>query len=385
MKNTILSVAAFFALSTSAIAQDTLQTMTRLAIDSTLTVGDSASFGSKVTVDDQMTIKGTTEMQQNATARNDLKVEGELYLPNLSSPGETELDILFSDPANGRTYRAEKDYLTSVVYGSKVCSSPNGIYPNPTWSNGPNKIYVECPEIKVGIATANPTHNLTNLGDSKLLGHTWLGSTASIGADNDNFSRLSIRNTTYGAGLHINNSGHTGDYNKLLWLEYTNPSTEIMKVTNSVSNYNAFYLNASGTMVINNGNYNTFDLGSDGTLIMRNATQKTFQFETSGLLRARRVKVDADNWADYVFESDYKLMPLNELKSYVETNKHLPNVPSASEVLANGVDVAEMNKILLEKVEELTVYLLQQNAMSIDLEKQISELKLKIEDLENNK
>jgi hypothetical protein len=70
------------------------------------------------------------------------------------------------------------------------------------------------------------------------------------------------------------------------------------------------------------------------------------------------VRVDIANengWADYVFEEDYVLMPTAELEAYIKEHKHLPGVPSAQEVVEEGIDLAEMNKILLEKVEELTL------------------------------
>lgn len=384
MKNFIVSVAALFALTTSAIAQDTIQTVTRLNVDSTLVVGDSANFGSRVTVEDRMTIKGMTEMQMDATARQDLKVEGDLYLPNISTVSGNKLNILFSDPADGKTYRGDAEFLNGLIYGSKLCSSPNGQYPNPTWSNGMNKVFLECPEIMVGIGTNAPAYNLDNRGNTKLYGHTWFGSTASIGADNDNFSRFYIKNTSYGAALHINNSGNNSAYNKLLFFEYSAPTTEIMKVRNTALNYDAFVLNSSGGMTINNGNYIPFDLKADGQLIMSNATGKTFQFDPNGLLRARRIKVDADSWADFVFEPNYDLMPLPEVKAYVEENKHLPGVPSEQEVVEQGIDLAAMNKILIQKVEELMLHMIDQNETVTELKAEIEALKAKIVELEQH-
>jgi hypothetical protein len=66
-------------------------------------------------------------------------------------------------------------------------------------------------------------------------------------------------------------------------------------------------------------------------------------------------------WPDYVFGEGYKLMSLNELKSYIAKNKHLPNVPNATEISENGIPLAEMNRVLLEKVEELTLYIIKMN------------------------
>jgi hypothetical protein len=65
-------------------------------------------------------------------------------------------------------------------------------------------------------------------------------------------------------------------------------------------------------------------------------------------------------WPDYVFQPDYCLRPLQELQDFIRINKHLPDVPSAATVAENGQDLGEMNKILLRKIEELTLYILQQ-------------------------
>ncbi|PIQ35351.1 MAG: hypothetical protein COW63_00945 [Bacteroidetes bacterium CG18_big_fil_WC_8_21_14_2_50_41_14] len=77
------------------------------------------------------------------------------------------------------------------------------------------------------------------------------------------------------------------------------------------------------------------------------------------------------DWGDYVFKPDYNLMPLNELSLFIKKNQHLPNVPSEKEVMVNGYGLAEMNEILLKKVEELTLYILEQQKV---LETQQAEL-----------
>ena len=87
------------------------------------------------------------------------------------------------------------------------------------------------------------------------------------------------------------------------------------------------------------------------------------------LAREIRVSVATSDWPDYVFGENYELMSLKDLDAYVKANKHLPGVPSASELGEQGtVDLGEMNAILLKKVEELTRYV-------IDLQKQIDEMK----------
>jgi hypothetical protein len=84
---------------------------------------------------------------------------------------------------------------------------------------------------------------------------------------------------------------------------------------------------------------------------------------------------EESRWADKVFEKDYSLMPLSEVKAFVDKNKHLPNVPSANEVVENGIVINEMVSKLLEKVEELTLYTIQQQAEIDKLKAQVSSKK----------
>ena len=88
------------------------------------------------------------------------------------------------------------------------------------------------------------------------------------------------------------------------------------------------------------------------------STSGAFKLYVEGGIRTERVKVDVANlngWADYVFEEDYVLMPIEELEAFIKEHKHLPGVPSAKQVVEEGIDLAEMAKVLLEKIEELTL------------------------------
>jgi hypothetical protein len=81
---------------------------------------------------------------------------------------------------------------------------------------------------------------------------------------------------------------------------------------------------------------------------------------------------------DYVFEPGYKLRPLSEVEEHVKEHKHLPDVPSAAQIKQKGLDVSQMNMALLKKVEELTLYVIQQHKQVAEQQKQISELKAQI-------
>ncbi len=84
------------------------------------------------------------------------------------------------------------------------------------------------------------------------------------------------------------------------------------------------------------------------------------RLSVNGNIRAKEVKVEMDNWPDYVFTEGYALLPLAELETHIKTHGHLPGMPSAEEAEADGIGLAEMNRKLLEKVEELTLHLIEQ-------------------------
>ncbi|MBY0435311.1 MAG: hypothetical protein K2U26_14485 [Cyclobacteriaceae bacterium] len=106
----------------------------------------------------------------------------------------------------------------------------------------------------------------------------------------------------------------------------------------------------------------------------------------NGTVYSKEVKVDLNiQGPDYVFEKDYKLASLDEIKSYIDEHKHLPEVPSAKEMEKNGVQLGEMNMLLLKKVEELTLYLIEQNKKLDSQTKLISQQNERIAKLETNR
>ncbi|NMN37169.1 hypothetical protein [Pedobacter sp. SG918] len=98
----------------------------------------------------------------------------------------------------------------------------------------------------------------------------------------------------------------------------------------------------------------------------------------NGKIRAKEIKVEATNWPDYVFEKKYQIASLGELEKYIKTNKHLPEMPSATEVESNGVELGDLVKKLLKNQEELTLHLIaQQKTIKALEEKIISQQSLK--------
>ncbi|MEO1254214.1 MAG: hypothetical protein AAFY41_04895, partial [Bacteroidota bacterium] len=102
------------------------------------------------------------------------------------------------------------------------------------------------------------------------------------------------------------------------------------------------------------------------------------ELTVDGSIHSKEVKVDLNiPGPDYVFEPEYELRTLKETKAYIEENKHLPEIPSAKEMEANGIDIGDMNMRLLKKIEELTLY-------QIELLERLEKAELKIQALEND-
>jgi trimeric autotransporter adhesin len=103
-----------------------------------------------------------------------------------------------------------------------------------------------------------------------------------------------------------------------------------------------------------------------------------YKLYVSGGILTEKLKValkSSTNWADYVFENNYKLMPLKKVESFIKENKHLPNVPSAKTLEKDGIDVNEMLAKQMEKIEELTLYIIEVNKKVEKVEKENIALK----------
>ncbi len=163
-------------------------------------------------------------------------------------------------------------------------------------------------------------------------------------------------------------------------------TSDTLKITNSTTGHGA----GDGLDIMNTGNESyVFNRENGGlTFGTNNTTRMTISngglvkigttttpagyklYVEQGIL-TEKIKVaikTSGNWSDYVFADDYKLAPLSEVETYLKENKHLPGIPSANEVVSNGLDLAQMDAKLLEKVEELTLYI-------IKMEKDMNELK----------
>ena len=128
---------------------------------------------------------------------------------------------------------------------------------------------------------------------------------------------------------------------------------------------------ATSNLVFDNNEILARNNGAAATLVLQNdggsvrignvAAPADYKFAINGkmICEELKVKLASSGWPDYVFANDYKLKSLSDLRRFIDQNKHLPGIPAAAEVEKNGIEVGDMQRKLMEKVEELTLYILQ--------------------------
>jgi hypothetical protein len=126
------------------------------------------------------------------------------------------------------------------------------------------------------------------------------------------------------------------------------------------------------------GNPTTLTLTQDGNVGIGTTYPGTFKLAVEGKIAARGVKVTTAAFADYVFEPTYQLRSISSVESYINENKHLPGMPSAKEVEKDGgFELGNMNVKLLEKIEELTLYVIELKKENEQMKKEIKEIRKK--------
>lgn len=275
-----------------------------------LQVSGKMKVDSSLTVQDSLFVQSAARMEgsfevEGASKFQDVQIDGTLYLTNLQANNNpSDFSILVAD-GNGAVLKSGPGSLFPVPSDPLgICDLQGGGYlSNPYWISQPNKLYTACPEILVGINTETPRVN------------------------------FDVRGKTY---------------------------------------TNRFFMGSADPLVVNNDLYFhlkvPFEASADKTVFkIENNNRQLFSINNNGLIRSREILIDAEVWADHVFEPSYLLRPLSEVETFIQQNGHLPDVPSEAEVKVDGINVAEMNALLLQKIEELTLY-------TIELEKRMNEM-----------
>jgi len=182
-------------------------------------------------------------------------------------------------------------------------------------------------------------------------------------ADNQDLFRLSHPgsplNASFSIGFGKNNTN--------------NSNTAIdFKVQYSSDYYNVFSINRQNRDMYYIGE-GYFGIGTDSPQSL---------LSVNGTITSKEVKVTMEGWSDFVFQPTYQLKPLEEVETYIKENQHLPDVPSEATVKEEGIALGEMDATLLQKIEELTLYVIDLNKKYKNLEKENQDIRAKNQELE---
>ncbi len=192
-----------------------------------------------------------------------------------------------------------------------------------------------------------------------------------------NVNGVGVGTTNPLSALHLSNNNHSivirmGSVNNNLY-----ESAIRSRFVDNVGSFLEFG-NYGGSSAFNN----FLSIAPTGNIGIGTTNPIGYKLAVEGTIGAREVKVTTAAWADFVFLPTYKLRTLGEVEQFIKTNNHLPEIPTEAEVKENGVGLGEMNAKLLQKIEELTLYMIEMKKENELQNREIKELK---EIIQNNK
>jgi len=275
-------------------------------------------------------------------------------------------DVVMENVATTNEIAIDENNLTSTVNG--VASSTPIINSVATIVSENNQLttYVN------GVASTSIT--LPSSADEQNLSVS--GNVLSI----SNGNSITLPQTVVTAGDNISVTG-TGSAETPYVI--SSSDTSLYTANGSISQNTTTGANRVVNMNSRNIWFNTATSSSNGKIYIGNTTAYPtttgdYRLYVEGGILTEKVKValrSSTNWADYVFAKDYKLMSLKDVEKFVTANKHLPGIDSADELATKGLDLAEMQAKQMEKIEELTLYIIEQNKVLERNQKEIEELK----------
>jgi len=152
---------------------------------------------------------------------------------------------------------------------------------------------------------------------------------------------------------------HLSDIDALaLRIESTGTNNAVLDLRNSRQAWNIYSQGTSGNLVIDGGVSETMVMDTIGNVGI-GTTSPQSKLAVNGTITTKEIKVTEAGWADFVFDEDYDLASLDEVESFIRENKHLPDIPSAKEVDQQGLAVSEILAKQMQKIEELTLYVIE--------------------------
>ncbi|UOY05906.1 hypothetical protein L0P88_18440 [Muricauda sp. SCSIO 64092] len=204
---------------------------------------------------------------------------------------------------------------------------------------------------------------------------------------------IGLNSPAYGVKIRANWVGYSGDW------------ARGFSISNENNTQNLFEFGAIGSAIEGSSSFSYGYIGkrfddtfmifrADGNIGIGTTNPGTWKLAVNGNIRAKEIKVET-GWPDFVFEKDYNLPTLTEVEHHIKEKGHLKDIPNATEVEENGIFLGEMDSKLLQKIEELTLYTIQQEKKITEQANEIKELKSlnskllelekRLENLEQNK
>lgn len=191
-----------------------------------------------------------------------------------------------------------------------------------------------------------------NDGNIKFTGDIGIGTSSPIGKLDillggwNGIPRIIFKETEDNPSMRLYRPSGTGTQVYSWWIENTGNDGLNFKYGN-------------GSSAGSESTVSKFTFTNNGDLGIGTTTHDS-KLSVNGIIHAKEVKVDLIGWPDYVFKKEYKLLTLKEVEDFIKKNGHLPKISSAEEIEKNGVLLGEINKKMLEKIEELTLYTIEQ-------------------------
>lgn len=225
----------------------------------------------------------------------------------------------------------------------------------------------------VGFATSTSTYGLKCDFDNNVY---YQLSYEDIQGNTTNMGKMGI-GTVPGYKLHTVSTGNTNTAAAYLWGE--NYGVAVGTLNAPVTGYSFAVLNNANQdgSAATGGAKPLLYVRGDGNVGIGTSIPQA-KLAVKGDIFAQKVKVTQSGWADFVFHPAYQLPSLQEVERFIKINKHLPEIPSEKEVEKDGLDVGEMNKKLLQKIEELTLYIIELKKESVEQRKELERVKEKV-------
>ena len=266
----------------------------------------------------------------------------------------------------------------------------------PSWTSGIEKIFVSCQPIHVGIGTDNPistldVRGLTNSHFIRVNSTDDLTATRLVvtGSSQPEYRVVEFRGTNDEDAFSVYNDGKV-----VVGSDYFNQTND--RASLFLGNGTDHYISAVHGKGISLSTY-----GVPDAMVIEQSSGKVniggryggtanglgdYKLSVNGKVLATEFYVteeywNAQPWPDFVFSESYSLKPLDELRQFIEKEKHLPEIPSAKEVEANGIGMAKLDALLLQKIEELTLYMIEVNDKVRLLEEENQNLKKELNKL----